>query len=54
MVVICQKPSLIQENLSKLDPSDRLGFLIKPIPFVYAKIKSKNYNLKKMKNDLFI
>ena len=35
----------MQENLSKLDPKDRIDLLIKLIPFVCPKVKSENYNL---------
>ena len=31
---VCQELSLVQENLSKLDPKDRIDLLIKLIPFV--------------------
>ena len=32
--VVYQELSLVQENLSKLDPKDRIDLLIKLIPFV--------------------
>ena len=43
--VVYQELSLVQENLSKLDPKDRIDLLIKLIPFVCPKVKSENYNL---------
>ena len=43
--VVYQELSLVQENLSKLDPKDRIDLLIKLIPFVCTKIKSENHDL---------
>ena len=43
--VVYQELSLVQENLSKLDPKDRIDLLIKLIPFVCPKIKSENHDL---------
>ena len=36
---------LVQENLRKLEPKDRIDLLIKLIPFVCRKIKSENHDL---------
>ena len=38
--VVYQELSLVQENLSKLEPKDRIDLLIKLIPFVCPKRKS--------------
>ena len=43
--IVYQELSLVQENLSKLDPKDRIDLLIKLIPFVCPKIKSENHDL---------
>ena len=43
--VVYQELSLVQENLSKLEPKDRIDLLIKLIPFVCPKIKSENHDL---------
>ena len=43
--VLYQELSFVQENLSKLDPKDRIDLLIKLIPFVCPKIKSENHDL---------
>ena len=43
--VVYQELSLVQENLSKLDPKDRIDLLTKLIPFVCPKIKSENLDL---------
>ena len=39
--VVYQELSLVQENLSKLEPKDRIDLLIKLIPFVCPKRKSE-------------
>ena len=41
--VVCHQPSKTRK-LNKLNPNDRIGFLIKLIPVVYPKIKLDNEN----------
>jgi len=43
--IVYQELSLVQENLSKLYPMDKIELLIKLIPFVCPKIKSENHDL---------